>query len=229
MSTSRDNHGGAFTLIELLVVVAIVAMLMAILLPALTKAREQARITVCGTQLRQILLLTASYALEHKTLPFQNPSITAGHPLEPIRDYWVNLRIKRHDPIGLCPTSEDPSGLQKPNLTTDYTVNYFLTHPWAAMPRVGAPVRPERIRTPYRYVLYADSMRNATGPGFGWSTWQTDGAPIHYGRWSYRHMQLQGINLGFIDQHVEFMYRQASERALVDGTLRVDLNYPNRE
>ena len=52
----------AFTLIELVVVVAIIALLMAILMPALKKARESTRRTVCATQLRGGVQALHSYA-----------------------------------------------------------------------------------------------------------------------------------------------------------------------
>jgi len=57
------KHRG-FTLIELLVVVAIIALLIAILLPSLGKARENARKTVCGTQLKGQGSSFAIYAAE---------------------------------------------------------------------------------------------------------------------------------------------------------------------
>ena len=55
----------AFTLIELLVVIAIIAVLMAILFPALNRAREQGRRAVCLSNLKQLTLAWIMYADEN--------------------------------------------------------------------------------------------------------------------------------------------------------------------
>ncbi|MBN1362514.1 MAG: prepilin-type N-terminal cleavage/methylation domain-containing protein [Sedimentisphaerales bacterium] len=59
----------AFTLIELLVVIAIIALLMGIIMPALHKAREGARETVCKSNLRNIGLGLTMYLQENEFKP----------------------------------------------------------------------------------------------------------------------------------------------------------------
>ena len=64
-SRLQGAYGRAFTLIELLVVVAIIALLLAILMPTLQRVQELGRNLVCLTNLRSIATAAALYAAWH--------------------------------------------------------------------------------------------------------------------------------------------------------------------
>lgn len=69
-----------FTLVELLVVISIIAILLAVLIPSLQKAREIAKRTICGNQIKQIGVGMAGYASQYNDkMPF-NGGITNGLP-----------------------------------------------------------------------------------------------------------------------------------------------------
>jgi prepilin-type N-terminal cleavage/methylation domain-containing protein/prepilin-type processing-associated H-X9-DG protein len=72
-SASEDG----FTLVELLVVISIIALLMAILLPALNKAREQGKRIVCLNNLKQLTLAWMTYASAN------NDKLVNGAPFSP--------------------------------------------------------------------------------------------------------------------------------------------------
>lgn len=57
-----NGRKNAFTLIELLVVISIIALLLAILMPALGKVKEAAKLTICSTNQHQLLLGVNTYA-----------------------------------------------------------------------------------------------------------------------------------------------------------------------
>ena len=63
--TSHFSNRG-FTLVELLVVIGIISVLISILMPALSKARQQANLISCQSNLRQIGLLIQTYSAENK-------------------------------------------------------------------------------------------------------------------------------------------------------------------
>jgi prepilin-type N-terminal cleavage/methylation domain-containing protein len=85
-----------FTLVELLVVIAIIALLLSILVPALSRARETAKRTICGSQIKQVGLAVVAYANDYDdALPFyggKDPSWSgdfAGGPSDELHPYAV--------------------------------------------------------------------------------------------------------------------------------------------
>ncbi|MCD4831392.1 MAG: type II secretion system GspH family protein [Anaerohalosphaeraceae bacterium] len=63
----RKEHCKAFTLVELLVVISIIALLLAILMPSLRKAREQAKRVICGNRLHQCHIALTAYSGDYDT------------------------------------------------------------------------------------------------------------------------------------------------------------------
>src|SRR5581483_2402741 len=66
----RTITGAAFTLIELLVVIAIIAILAAMLLPALSRAKAQGQSASCKNHLRQISLALQMYVADFRSYPY---------------------------------------------------------------------------------------------------------------------------------------------------------------
>jgi prepilin-type N-terminal cleavage/methylation domain-containing protein/prepilin-type processing-associated H-X9-DG protein len=80
----RRRTANAFTLVELLVVVAIIALLLAVLMPALDRARHVSRITVCRGQLKQIGMAHINYSSDNRSWLVLGSSGTHQN------NYWVS-------------------------------------------------------------------------------------------------------------------------------------------
>jgi prepilin-type N-terminal cleavage/methylation domain-containing protein/prepilin-type processing-associated H-X9-DG protein len=93
---------GGFTLIELLVVIAIIAVLIAILMPALQRAKKQARVAACQSNLHQWASSMMMYATEHEGKVWAIRR-GIGEWMEVLRPYYADV-----DKIRCCPAATRP-------------------------------------------------------------------------------------------------------------------------
>ena len=116
----------AFTLTELLVVIGIVGVVMAIILPAIQKAREAANRMICGNHLRQIALAAHHFHADHGRLPpgYLGPSLARNADFP---DHWYEGQWVGHFPL-LLPYLEQDALLRR--LDINFSPRYVSQRKW---------------------------------------------------------------------------------------------------
>jgi prepilin-type N-terminal cleavage/methylation domain-containing protein/prepilin-type processing-associated H-X9-DG protein len=102
-ASTKNQRRLAFTLIEILVVVAIIALLVAILLPSLSRARENTRRLACGSNLHQIAISASMYAMEHPRGQFIPITGTGGY--DGLR--YLYPKFLRAFNVAVCPNTKN--------------------------------------------------------------------------------------------------------------------------
>ncbi len=120
---SEKRHG--FTLVELLVVISIIALLLAILMPSLTRAREQGRMVVDKSNLKQLGLCYSMYVQGNNGYFEDGVNINTTDVtmwLDILRPYYSNVDALRN-----CPSVPKP---EKTELTSEDATYGTAKKPW---------------------------------------------------------------------------------------------------
>jgi prepilin-type N-terminal cleavage/methylation domain-containing protein len=225
----------AFTLVELLVVIGIIAVLVAILLPALSLARDEARRVSCANQLRQLAAGCTMYLNEHKEYPPNPllPAVMACGPSGMTVDLlnavgselkWnpspidTSMTIDDFPIVATCPFRRNIDVFKACDLYDYGTPIWISGYVYTARLREGGsnlfgiplmPMRGAQRTGKYRGVIWADTFifSQVGGVDSGYSAFHFRGATdFNYATGTvYSTRTLRGQNRAFDDGSVEWL------------------------
>jgi len=228
-NSQQHRHIKGFTLIELLVAIAIIAILAAILIPAIGGVRQTANKAECVSRIRQLVIATKAYGNEHGGRA-PHPNLTVdGEPSfshaphfysEAAFEKTLKLYLEDRFAAMYCPSalSEDPNGTYDPQVQrVANKPNDFVS---------------------YQYFNGDSNGTNPTGkpkPEYNLLFRNTINAPEQYAMWgcltyvtgsrTYGHMEgrsagttPEGMNAGYADGSVRWVPSEQLESYTEDGS-----------
>ena len=183
-----------FTLIELLVVIAIIAILAAMLLPALNKSRARARTTDCTSRLKQFALTMQNYRSDFDDRFHPTSGFTGTPSWGPSwGEYFFITYLSGKKHLAQCPETSNIATASV-GYYTHYGYNLYLP----GQGDNGFYGRITYVKHPSKMVMYNDSVFSKTeNPPKGYYTFDA------FRRIHVRHDGNQSTNGAYVDGHVQ--------------------------
>ena len=232
----RRIKPGAFTLIELLVVIAIIAILAAMLLPALSRARARAQTTWCSNNLKQLQLAWIAYCHDNNEL--FPPNVSLGPPGSAWNQpgSWVIGNAQAPDAsitnilngvlfpevkaaaVYRCPADHSTIVGTAVVRWRSYSVEGWLGAVFWGAPEPGWTQRYNQIVRPATVYAFIDENEQSIDDGIfvsGANNPRYGDVNAWYDLPSDRH--LRGANVSFLDGHVESHHWRVLKRYIAHG------------